>query len=75
MNRWWFRVRASSHSCGACVSALRCRNPRKNQRIKYESALKRRKGQVVAMRVGEADRYIGETTGIRTTVSRSHKIA
>ena len=51
------------------------RNPRKNQRLKYESAQKRRKGQVLPVRVGEADKYRGEETGIRTTVSRSHKIA
>lgn len=51
------------------------KNPRKNQRIKYESAVKRRSGQVVTVRTGEAGRYAGEATGIRTTVSRSHKIA
>jgi hypothetical protein len=57
-----------------CVCSTR-RNPRTNQRLKFESAVKRRKGQVQAVRVGEADRYGGEATGIRTTVSRSHKIA
>lgn len=51
------------------------KNPRKNQRLKYESAVKRRKGQVLPVRVGEADMYAGEVTGIRKNVSRSHKIA
>lgn len=52
-----------------------CRNPRKNQRMKFEKAVKRRTGQVAAMRTGEGGRYAGEALGIRTTVSRSHKIA
>lgn len=44
------------------------RNPRVKKRLRYEKAIKRRKGQVVAMRTNEADQYVGEKSGIRSDV-------
>ena len=50
------------------------RNPRKKKRIQYEKAKVRRKGQVRAMRTGEADRYAGEMSGIRSNITRSRRL-
>eukprot|EP01035_Chromulina_nebulosa_P018560 gene18560-24283_t len=49
------------------------RNARVKKRVKYDQAKIRLKGAHRTMRVGESDRYIGETTGIKSTVSRSRK--
>ena len=55
------------------VREQRGRRGRRRLRAKY---VKRRAGQVVAMRDGgaEAGRYAGEATGIRTTVTHSRKM-
>jgi hypothetical protein len=51
------------------------RNPRVHNRMKAEKFMKRRKGAVVPMRdPKEAAGYGGETTGIRTNISRSRII-
>lgn len=51
-------------------------NARKSNRIKYEKAVKRRKGAVVEMREGAADgTYDGEGPGIRTHVRKSLKLS
>lgn len=47
------------------------RNPRVKKRRRYEKALKRRKGQVAALRTNEADQYMGEKSGIRSDVTHS----
>ena len=47
------------------------RNPRVKKRRRYEKALKRRKGQVAALRTNEADQYMGEKSGIRSYVTHS----
>lgn len=44
------------------------RNPRVKKRLRYQKALKRRKGQVAALRTNEADQYMGEKSGIRSDV-------
>jgi len=51
---------------------LKMRNPRVRMREAYDSAVKRRKGQVRSMRE-EGKSYGGEATGIRANVSRSVK--
>lgn len=50
------------------------RNPRVKKRMQYRKAVIRRKGQVRDVRVGEAGKYGGETTGIKSNLSRSRKI-
>lgn len=50
------------------------KNPRVNQRRKFEKAAKRRKGQVREVRTGEASMYGGEASGIRSKVTRSRRI-
>ncbi|KAK8796801.1 hypothetical protein WA588_000927 [Blastocystis sp. NMH] len=49
------------------------RNPRVKKRMRYEKALKRRKGQVAALRVNEADQYMGEKSGIRSDIIHSRQ--
>ena len=49
------------------------RNPRVKKRRQYEKAKKNRKGAVREMR-SEQGSYKGETTGIRTTISRSRRL-
>lgn len=49
------------------------KNPRKKHRIKYADAKVRRKGQVQAVKSGEAGGYGGESTGIKSKVSKSVK--
>eukprot|EP00392_Amoebophrya_sp_AT5.2_P001057 g1059.t1 len=52
------------------------RNSRVKHRRKYEKAVKKRKTVVATMREGTStgDAYGGETTGIRSTVIKSHKL-
>ncbi|KAF4147471.1 Sas10 C-terminal domain [Phytophthora infestans] len=50
------------------------RNPRVKKRLQYRKAVIRRKGQVRDVRVGEAGKYGGESTGIKSNLSRSRKI-
>jgi U3 small nucleolar RNA-associated protein 3 len=51
------------------------RNPRVKKRKKqYEKAKKNRKGAVREMRTKEIGKYQGETTGIRTTITRSRRL-
>ncbi|CAI5740745.1 unnamed protein product [Peronospora destructor] len=50
------------------------RNPRVKKRLQYRKAIIRRKGQVRDVRVGEAGTYGGETTGIKSNLTRSRKI-
>ena len=50
------------------------RNPRVKKREAFEKALIRRKGQVREVITGEGDRYGGESTGIKSSVSKSRKI-
>ncbi|TDH66668.1 uncharacterized protein CCR75_005187 [Bremia lactucae] len=50
------------------------RNPRVKKRLQYRKAIIRRKGQVRDVRVGEAGKYGGESTGIKSNLSRSRKI-
>jgi U3 small nucleolar RNA-associated protein 3 len=50
------------------------RNPRVKKREAYRKAVIRRKGQVRELRTGEADQYGGETTGIRSDVTRGRKM-
>ncbi|RLN96613.1 hypothetical protein BBJ28_00013118 [Nothophytophthora sp. Chile5] len=50
------------------------RNPRVKKRMQYRKAVIRRKGQVRDVRVGEAGKYGGETTGIKSNLTRSRKI-
>lgn len=47
------------------------KNPRKKHRVKYAEANVRRKGQVQEVRVGAAEAYGGESTGIKSKVSKS----
>ena len=49
------------------------RNPRVKKRRQYDKAIKNRKGAVRTLR-NEAGRYQGETTGIRTTITRSRRL-
>ena len=49
------------------------RNPRVKKRMRYEKALKRSKGQVAALRVNEADQYMGEKSGIRSDIIHSRQ--
>lgn len=49
------------------------KNPRKKHRMKFAEANVRRKGQVQAVREGEAGAYRGEATGIKSRVSKSVK--
>lgn len=50
------------------------RNPRVKKREQYRKALIKRKGQVREVRTGEVDAYGGETTGIKSGLSRSRKL-
>ncbi|KAH9094026.1 hypothetical protein Ae201684P_016643 [Aphanomyces euteiches] len=50
------------------------RNPRVKKRMQYKKALVRRKGQVREVRTGEAARYGGELTGIKSNITRSRKL-
>lgn len=50
------------------------RNPRVKKREQYRKAVIRRKGAVREVRTEEADRYGGELTGIKTSLSRSRKL-
>ncbi|TMW69346.1 hypothetical protein Poli38472_001502 [Pythium oligandrum] len=50
------------------------RNPRVKKRMQYRKAVIRRKGQVRDVRVGEAGRYGGESTGIKSNLTRSRKL-
>jgi hypothetical protein len=50
------------------------RNPRVKKRMQYRKAVIRRKGQVRDVRIGEAGYYGGETTGIKSNLTRSRKI-
>ena len=47
------------------------RNPRVKKRRQYDKALRRRHGQVAALRTNEADQYGGEKSGIRADVTHS----
>ncbi|CAM6118645.1 unnamed protein product [Calypogeia fissa] len=49
------------------------KNPRKKYKLKHDKAVIRRKGQVRAVKAGGGS-YGGETTGIRTNLSRSVRI-
>ena len=49
------------------------KNPRKKHRIKYAEANVRRKGQVQSVKSGAAGAYGGESTGIKSKVSKSVK--
>ncbi len=49
------------------------KNPRKRNRLKYGKAVTRRKGQVQDQRE-RRDAYGGETTGIKSKVSKSRKL-
>lgn len=49
------------------------KNPRKKHRIKYADANVRRKGQVQMVKSGAAGGYGGESTGIKSKVSKSVK--
>jgi U3 small nucleolar RNA-associated protein 3 len=49
------------------------KNPRKKHRIKYAEANIRRKGQVQSVKSGAAGAYGGESTGIKSKVSKSVK--
>jgi U3 small nucleolar RNA-associated protein 3 len=51
------------------------RNPRVKKRLQYKKALVRRKGAVREIRQDEGHKYGGESTGIKTKVSRSRKLA
>lgn len=51
------------------------RNPRVKKREKYRRALIQRHGAVREVRTNEAHRYAGEQTGIKTSISRSRKLA
>ena len=51
------------------------KNPRVKKREQYRKALIRRKGAVREVRTGEADAYGGESTGIKSGISRSRKLA
>jgi len=51
------------------------RNPRVKKREQYRKALIRRKGAVREVRTDEGHRYGGEETGIKTSLSRSRKLA
>lgn len=50
------------------------RNPRVKKREQYRKALIRRKGAVREMRTDEAHVYAGESTGIKSGISRSRKL-
>lgn len=50
------------------------RNPRVKKREQYRRALIKRKGAVREVRVDEAHKYGGETTGIKSGLSRSRKL-
>ena len=50
------------------------KNPRKKHRIKYAEANIRRKGQVQSVKTGTAGGYGGESTGIKSKVSKSVKL-
>jgi len=50
------------------------RNPRVAYREKADKKAKRYKNQVAPMRTKESDRYAGESTGIRASISRSTKL-
>ncbi|CAM9638532.1 unnamed protein product [Scytosiphon promiscuus] len=50
------------------------RNPRSKKREAFRKATIRRKGQVRDIRTGEADAYGGESTGIKSNVTRSRKL-
>jgi len=50
------------------------KNPRVKKRLKYDHAVKARKGQVREVLNGMADIYGGEMTGIKANISRSRKI-
>ena len=50
------------------------RNPRVAYREKAEKKAKRYNNQVAPMRTKESDRYAGESTGIRASISRSTKL-
>ena len=50
------------------------RNPRVKKREQYRKALIRRKGTVREVRTDEGHKYGGETTGIKSGVSRSRKL-
>lgn len=51
------------------------RNPRVKKREQYRKALIRRRGAVRDIRTDEGHKYGGEETGIKTTLSRSRKLA
>jgi U3 small nucleolar RNA-associated protein 3 len=51
------------------------RNPRVKKREQYRKALIRRKGAVREVRTDEGHKYGGEETGIKTSLSRSRKLA
>merc|ERR1719491_1982530 len=51
------------------------RNPRVKKREQYRKALIRRRGAVREVRTGEAHAYGGEASGIKSTLSRSRKLA
>lgn len=51
------------------------RNPRVTKRMQYEKAIKRRRSAVPDVRVGESGRYGGESSGIRSDIARSRKLA
>ena len=50
-------------------------NPRVHMRKKFLKKQKARRGQVTAMREHEGAVYGGESSGIRTRLARSHKLA
>lgn len=51
------------------------RNPRVKKREQFRKAVRNRKGAVREVRTGEGHYYGGEQTGIKTSVTRSRKLA
>jgi U3 small nucleolar RNA-associated protein 3 len=52
----------------------RSQSKSKEKKTIYEKAKKNRKGAVREMRTKEIGKYQGETTGIRTTITRSRRL-
>jgi U3 small nucleolar RNA-associated protein 3 len=50
------------------------RNPRVKKREQYRKALIKRKGAVREVRTDEGHKYGGETTGVKSGISRSRKL-
>ena len=50
------------------------RNPRVKKREQYRKALISRKGSIREIRTDESHKYQGESTGIKSGISRSRKL-